>query len=785
MKKSSYPHDWPAIDTTIYDRSVKLFRSVKKLLGVKIKLHAETQPEQGDIFLFNHFSRFETFIPQYLIYEKTGAYSCAIAADEFFAEETALARYLSSVGVFPHNHPRLFPLLAAQILRGRKVIVFPEGGMVKDRQVMDQHGQYSIFSRITGKRRKHHTGAAVLAQGLEAFKTTIRNAYRNKDQRQLLEWKDRLQFDCMDQLLIAALKPTLIVPANITFYPIRSSENLLQKGVELFADRLTPRQMEEVLIEGNILLKDTDMDVRMGQPVDPCMVWYWWNRYLLELFAGNFRTLDEVYALHSSPGNLRQRILGWYFRRCARATRDQYMAQIYANVTVNLSHLASSLIMHCIGNGKHRIDKQAFYTTLYLALRKLQKSAGVNLHRSLTNPGEYIDLIDGKSRRFEHFICLAKEDELITEEADHYRFEEKLCADYELDEIRMENPIAVYNNEVAPLLRLRETLIEALEEFEDIDPRRLAGWRFEDELAALAVERSHYSAPRFDDINATEPADADPSPFFLEPERPNGIGILLIHGLFASPAEVRGYGEHLCNQGYTVLGIRLKGHGTSPYALRESPWEDWYGCARRGFNTLKLVCERVIPIGFSSGGVLALKLAAEYCAATLGVVALSVPIKFANPAFMLVPLLHGTNRLVGWISSYEGVKPFIVNTPEHPNINYRNTPIRTLYELRQLIQTMDTFLPYIDVPTLIVHADQDPVVSPASASLLMEKLHGEHKILRWISAAHHGILMENSAGTWRVIDEFLDELRTRPDASSIRGTCFPAPLPSGTRIPCD
>jgi hypothetical protein len=114
---------------------------VKKLLGVKIKLHAESQPEQGDIFLFNHFSRFETFIPQYLIYERTGAYSCAIAADEFFAEDTALARYLSNVGVFPHDHPRLFPMLAAQILRGRKVIVFPEGGMVKDRQVMDRHGQ--------------------------------------------------------------------------------------------------------------------------------------------------------------------------------------------------------------------------------------------------------------------------------------------------------------------------------------------------------------------------------------------------------------------------------------------------------------------------------------------------------------------------------------------------------------------------------------------------------------------------------------------------------------------
>jgi hypothetical protein len=180
----------------------------------------------------------------------------------------------------------------------------------------------------------------------------------------------------MDRLLIAALKPTLIVPANITFYPIRSSENMLQKGVELFADRLTPRQMDEVLIEGNILLKDTDMDVRMGQPVDPCMVWHWWNRYLLELFAADFTTLDDIFALHSSPGNLRQRILGRYFRKCANATRDLYMAQIYANVTVNLSHLASSLIMYCIGNKRQQIGKEPFYTTLYLAVRNYRKVSG-------------------------------------------------------------------------------------------------------------------------------------------------------------------------------------------------------------------------------------------------------------------------------------------------------------------------------------------------------------------------------------------------------------------------
>ncbi|MDP3904436.1 MAG: alpha/beta hydrolase, partial [Methylococcaceae bacterium] len=225
MNPPLYEHDWPDIDTALYNRSAKLFNAVKSMLGVKLALHADPQVLEGDIFLFNHFSRFETFIPQILLYEKTGAYSCAIAAGEFFKNDTVLSRYLKHVGVFPHDHPRLFAQLAGQILRGRKVIIFPEGGMVKDHRVIDKQGQYSIFSRITGNRRKQHTGAAILGQGVEAFKAAIRYAHQQQNTELLLRWKEELHFDSVDQLVASANKPTRIVPANITFYPIRASEN--------------------------------------------------------------------------------------------------------------------------------------------------------------------------------------------------------------------------------------------------------------------------------------------------------------------------------------------------------------------------------------------------------------------------------------------------------------------------------------------------------------------------------------------------------------------------------
>ncbi|HEY5738835.1 MAG TPA: hypothetical protein VIW27_03870, partial [Gammaproteobacteria bacterium] len=58
----------PQINLRVYDFCVRAFRSTRKLLKLNIKLHQDTPGVEhavhdGDIFLFNHFARFETFIP--------------------------------------------------------------------------------------------------------------------------------------------------------------------------------------------------------------------------------------------------------------------------------------------------------------------------------------------------------------------------------------------------------------------------------------------------------------------------------------------------------------------------------------------------------------------------------------------------------------------------------------------------------------------------------------------------------------------------------------------------
>jgi esterase/lipase len=137
------------------------------------------------------------------------------------------------------------------------------------------------------------------------------------------------------------------------------------------------------------------------------------------------------------------------------------------------------------------------------------------------------------------------------------------------------------------------------------------------------------------------------------------------------------------------------------------------------------------------------------------VTAAAVPVKFVNPAFMLVPLPHGTNKLVDWVSSFEGIKPFIENPTEHPTINYRHVPVKSLYELRVLIQDMDDFLPLCQCPALILQGNNDPVVSIKSAQEVIDKIGSKTKRLKIVNSKRHGILMENIDGTWELINQFM------------------------------
>lgn len=773
-------YDEAKINISTYQWSVRFFSTIKRLLSVNIKMHHDRgQVARGEIFLFNHFARFETFIPQYLIYQETGAYCRSIAAAEFFTGDDTLTNYLLNVGAVPHNHPRLIPFLAEEILRGRKVIIFPEGGMVKDRRSQDKRGGYSIYSRTALERRKHHTGAAVLSLAVDILKQSIRLAFEQDNQSLIDHWMQRLEFTTPHDLLTAAERPSTIVPANITFYPMRVSDNLLHSGFELINRGISRRLSEELLIEGNILLKNTDMDIHLGNILYSRDYWSWWVKPIVKQLAPEMHSLDELLNRDTATQTLKHRLLTSRLRQNALRLRNDYMKAIYSEVTINLSHLAALIIYQLLEKEQQAVDVELFHRMLYLAVKAAQRLPEVNLQRSLQDPEKYGELLQGRCAGLDQFFLTAAQLELIEHEGGHYLFMPKLCKEHEFDEIRLENMIEVYANEARPVAGLNPMISSVIRHATTITPVELADHLFDDERVGFRWDKASYSKPRHQELNSKETATQSGDPFLILPRESKRLGVVLVHGFLASPAEVRLFADKLGHLGYPVIGPRLKGHGTSPWDLRERSWSDWLASVQRAYHILQHYCEDICLVGFSTGGALALLQAAEQPDGLAGVVAISTPVKFRNKNMIFVPLVHHANKLVSWLRAYEGIMPFRPNDTEHPDINYSTMPVHSLFELRLMVNQLVKRLPDVHCPALIIQGDEDPVVVPDSAHRVHDKISSKLKRLEFVQSQRHGILNENIDNTQGMIIQYLKALEANQPTPA-RQAALPAiepPLP--------
>jgi len=747
------------INETTYEWCVRAFSFLHDRLGINIKVHgADGKLDDGQIFLFNHFARFETVIPQYIIHKATGAFCRCVAAGELFEGNERFAKFLWDVGAVPTNHPGLLSFLAAEILRGRKVVVFPEGGMIKDRQVVNDQGDFGIFSPMDRVQRKLHKGAAAIALTLEVFKKRILQVHEADNLPRLQRWVDALRLDSVETLVAAARKRTLVVPGNITFYPIRCEDNILRKGAELFGGEIGGAAQEELLIEGNILFKSTDMDIRFGTPIVPGVKWSWWERVVLDRVFEQIDSLQDLFALKPESGRWIDRMVSTALGRQTRLLRDEYTREIYCNLTVNLSHLASKLILALQDRGITEIGHEPFHTLLYLSVKNAQQEPSINLHRSLINPERYDGVHKGIWKRFDQFLDMATSSALIETTPDKYRFLPKIHQDHAFHEVRLKNIISVYANEVAPVTAACRAVEQAVQSNSAAEKTNLARLLFDDEMRALRWCRENYSRPRHAFINDQETATENPEPYLLIPENARKTGVVLIHGFLSSPAELRAYGKHLAALGHPVMGVRLIGHGTSPWDLRDRSWQDWLNSVRRGYEIISAFADQVCLIGFSTGGALALRLAAELPENLAGVASVSAPVKFRNRNLIFVPVLHGLNKLAEWVSSLEGIIPFPPNESEHPNINYRHIPVRGLYELRRLIDEMTGRLADVTCPVIVIQGTEDRIIDPKSAYTIMEKVASKDTSLHLIPSQRHGILNEDIGGTQELVTSFLMSL---------------------------
>lgn len=758
------------INEPLYEWCVRGFSVLRRRLGMNIKAHAdEGLIESGQIFAFNHFARFETIIPQYFIHQATGAYCRCVADHRLFEGNDRFAKLLWSVGAVPNNHPGLLAFLAAEILRGHKVIIFPEGGMVKDRQIAVAPSKSFLPSQAESP--AHRQGAAALAVVLEIFKKRIISVHEAGDHQRLDRWVGALGLADREALIAAALKPTFIVPSNITFHPIHTGDNILRKAAEFFHLDLGEKAKEELLVEGNLLLRDTDMDIRFGRPYHPDVAWNIADRLMLKLIFERIDSLDELFSLKKTASRWIERMAGVTMSRTTRRLRDLCMTEMYARVTVNLSHLAARLFVRIMDAGETEIEKSNFHGLLYRIVKDVQKQQGLHLHWTLTDPEAYDGIHVGRNKLLSQFMETAYASNLIETTQSHYRLLPALRGGDSRRDPRIENVIRVYANEIA----LLDSVIKIIDRAVPAKGAELANFLFDDEMQSYAKAKKDFAEPRHLAINTQETATQSGEPYLIIPKHATKPGVVLVHGFLASPAELKQLGERLAGIGHPVLGVRLQGHGTSPWDLHKRKWEEWLASVQRGYEIMSLITNEVCMIGFATGAALALRFAATNPPRLSHVVSVSAPLKFAYRSVAFAPLMHGINKLSEWVFVQEGIKPFQIGESEQPGIDYCNMPVRGLMEVRKVADELARRLPEITCPVTVIQGTDDPFVDPISGPQIYAKVGSILKSLHMIPAQRHGILREDTGNVQSLIAQLFDTVaNSKTTKLPTRGNEVPA-----------
>jgi len=233
------------------------------------------------------------------------------------------------------------------------------------------------------------------------------------------------------------------------------------------------------------------------------------------------------------------------------------------------------------------------------------------------------------------------------------------------------------------------------------------------------------------------------------------IGCLAVHGFTASPQEVRWLGEHLHQQGYTVYGPRLAGHGTSLRDMAQATWREWYADVLAGYAMLRSRCKKIFVLGLSMGGALALMLASHETVD--GVVAMSVLNRISPgwrwPLLWLYSLTGGTlpkhlpppdqDPLTQAIIAEQrarGEKPI-------GRACYSERPARSILQLGALLRRMRRDLSKITTPVLFIHSLVDDLAPYQHLQYNFDRIGSQDKRMIVLEYSDHVLTLDRDRET--------------------------------------
>lgn len=195
------------------------------------------------------------------------------------------------------------------------------------------------------------------------------------------------------------------------------------------------------------------------------------------------------------------------------------------------------------------------------------------------------------------------------------------------------------------------------------------------------------------------------------------LSIVYLHGYSATRQEV----DPLCDElaltlGANVFYTRLAGHGRSPAAMGEVNGNDWLNDAHEALVIGRAIGERVIVVGTSTGGTLALWLAEQGLTASVAAQILISPnLGPRERASELLAGPWGAQLLALLIGDEYRWQPLNAEQAKYWTWQY---PARALLPMMAVVRAVrEANLQRVRMPTLIIYSPNDRVVD---ASRILE-----------------------------------------------------------------
>ncbi len=259
------------------------------------------------------------------------------------------------------------------------------------------------------------------------------------------------------------------------------------------------------------------------------------------------------------------------------------------------------------------------------------------------------------------------------------------------------------------------------------------------------------------------PADAPDDPVARDRQRARaqarpfacGTGpraALLLHGLTGTPYEVRPFARGLYHAGFAVRAPLLPGHDDLA-RLARTTWRDWADSASAALDRARAGARATLVLGFSMGGLLALRLAALRPEAVDALIVIAAPLAlpaWQRPIIRTLAHLRDDPRMARFVPRLLGPRlgdallavpkglPDVRSAREaRRNPGLSAFPYTTLRELLDLQREVRRLLPRVRAPTLIVHGRLDHTAPLAQARALAGAIAAPHPRLVVLEQSFH------------------------------------------------